>query len=64
MKPVGNRSIHTYNFSKIGLIQYNQIRYKMENLLSCLGWGGKRWLPVVVLYCKWSVPVYSIITAH
>lgn len=40
MKPVGNRSVHT-QLCEIKFIQYNQIRYKIENLLSCLGWGGK-----------------------
>lgn len=49
MKPVGNFSVHTHNLCKIMFIQYNQIRYKIENLLSCLGWGGKRWLPIMVL---------------
>lgn len=54
----------THNFCKIKFIQYNQIRYKIKNLLSCLGCEGKRWLPLMVLYWKWSVPVSFIITAH
>lgn len=40
----------THNICKIKFIQYNQIRYKIKNLLSCLGCEGKHWLPLMVLY--------------
>lgn len=40
MKSVGNCSVHT-QLGKIKFIQYNQIRYKIENRLSCLGWERK-----------------------
>lgn len=63
MKPVGNCSVRT-QLCKITFTRYNQIRYKIENPLSCLGWGGKRWLPSMVQYWKWSVPVSFINTAH
>lgn len=55
----------THNRCKIRFIQCDQIRYTIENLLSCRGWGGeKRWLPFMVLYWKWSDPVSFTIKAH
>lgn len=63
MKPVGNCSVHT-NDLKLCSSSTTGSGTRSRIFEAASDGEEKHWLPSLVLYQKWSVPVSFIITAH